>query len=209
MKRVLPLLSVRENWRDSPGVDQPGLFMLPQPRGLRPPETLYAPEESAPSRFRTAASGVFGTAPFLNPRNSLNRAACAGLFLRRRRSPALYLLFPVLSQMQAGVEIRSYGVCEIPFRSARGYPVVEVRYPDEGASPVPLDSVSAGLLHGTTFSFKDETTALSLVFADHQAKVRELPFKVSDGELCINPGGSYLGFPGEKIEGLGNASASY
>ncbi|WP_321991283.1 hypothetical protein [Marispirochaeta aestuarii] len=112
---------------------------------------------------------------------------------------SFFLFFP---RCRPGVEIRSYGVCEIPFRSARGYPVGEVHYPDEGASPVPLDSASEGLLHGTAFSFKDETTTLSLVFADHQAKVRELPFKVNDGELCINPGGSYLGFPGKKLEGL-------
>ena len=112
---------------------------------------------------------------------------------------SFFLYFP---RCRPGVEIRSYGVCEIPIKIDGKFPGVEVHYPDEGASPVPVDSSSGGLLHGTAFSFKNESSVLSLVFADHQTKVRELPFYIRDGILRINPGGAYRGFPGSKIEGL-------
>jgi len=112
---------------------------------------------------------------------------------------SFFLFYP---RCRPGVDIRSYGLCEIPFKIAGEYPKVEVHYPGEAASFVPLDSTSGGLLHGTAFSFRDESTVLNLVFADHQTMVRELPFSIRDGVLRINPGGAYRGFPGRMIEGL-------
>jgi hypothetical protein len=110
-----------------------------------------------------------------------------------------FITFP---DCRPGVEIKSYGLCEIPLHMADGLPQVDVHYPEEEASPIRIEHMETALLHGTGFSFSSRTACLSLVFADYQTRVKELPLALRDGVLRLNPGGSYRSFAGERVHGL-------